>query len=142
MLQVVFTRYLADGRMVTDVTELPGDTGISIPNRLSTEEMTFLTQEYGVEFAQVYHRGAGKNGGGGYYMLYSGNHNSVSISQSMGPDAILINHTHPRGTSQPSNQDIALLRRLQSIGSPQKVSEIIPIGKQSTVFFDVTGVKR
>ena len=48
-----FTRYLADGRQVTDVTNLPGSTGIQMSRRLTTDEMTFLTQEYGVEFAQV-----------------------------------------------------------------------------------------
>ncbi len=70
---------MADGRKVTDFSYLPGSSGIEIPQRLSLEEMSYLTREYGVEFAQVYQRGFGKNGGGGKYFVYSGDVNSVKV---------------------------------------------------------------
>ena len=43
---------MPNGSCVTDVTNLPGSEGVKISRRLSTDEMTFLTQEYGVETAQ------------------------------------------------------------------------------------------
>lgn len=137
-----FTRYMSDGRQVTDVTNLPGSDGIRMPRRLTKDEMIYLTQEYGVEFAQAYHYGQGKNGGGGYYTLYSGTENQVNIAKSFAPDVMLINHTHPKGTAYPNAADQRLLQDLQRIGSPQRVSEIIPIGKERTVFFDINGVKK
>ena len=134
-----FTRYLADGRQVTDVTNLPGSTGIQMSRRLTTDEMTFLTQEYGVEFAQVYRYGNGVNGGGGQYYLYSGTINRVTVP--IGNDIMLINHTHPGGTASPSSADKLLLGRYQQLGSPQRSSEIIPIGKEN-IRFNTTGVIR
>lgn len=104
--------------------------------------MTYLTKEYGVEFAQVYNLGPGKNGGGGFYTLYSGDVSSVSIALSLSPEAILINHTHPGGTAWPSSQDLKLLESLKNLGTPQNISEIIPIGKENTVYFDVNGIKK
>ena len=133
----IFTRYLANGKKVTDITDLPGSTGISMSRRLTTEEMTFLTQEYGVEFAQVYKYGDGINGGGGYYKLYSGTADSVQVP--IANDIMLINHTHPGGTAYPSNADKLLMRRYQQFGSLQRSSEIIPIGK-SNVRFNVNGL--
>lgn len=123
---------MADGRQVTDVTNLPGSTGIRIPRRLTTDEMTFLTQEYGVEFAQVYKYGKGANGGGGYYYLYSGTVNEVRVP--VAKDIMLINHTHPNGTAYPSGKDKYLLNQYQQLGSAQRVSEIIPIGKNNVRF--------
>ena len=134
-----FTRYLADGRQVTDVTNLPGSTGIQMSRRLTTDEMTFLTQEYGVEFAQVYRYGNGVNGGGGQYYLYSGTVDRVTVP--IGNDIMLINHTHPGGTASPSSADKLLLGRYQQLGSPQRSSEIIPIGKEN-IRFNTTGLIR
>lgn len=128
---------MPDGRQVTDVTNLPGSTGIKTPRRLTTEEMTFLTQEYGVEFAQVYKYGNGINGGGGQYYLYSGTVSSVKVP--IGNDIMLINHTHPGGTAYPSSADKALLGRYQQFGSPQISSEIIPIGK-GNIRFNINGL--
>ena len=127
-----FTRYMSDGRQVTDVTSLPGSTGIRTPRRLTTEEMTFLTKEYGVEFAQVYKYGNGVNGGGGQYYLYSGTVDAVKVP--VAGNIMLINHTHPGGTAYPSGADKALLGRYQQFGSPQISSEIIPIGKGNIRF--------
>jgi len=133
--------FAPDGKKYVDFDYLPGGEGFQISRRLTADEMTHLTREYGVEFAQVYHLGPGKNGGGGYYVLYSGDFKSVSIAPSMGADAILINHTHPRGSAYPSPQDMDLLKHLQELRSPQKTSEIIPIGKDGTVFFTQDGLK-
>lgn len=131
----ILTRYMPDGRQVIDVTNLSGSTGIKIPRRLTTEEMTFLTQEYGVEIAQVYKYGI--NGGGGQYYLYSGTVNSVKVP--VGNDIMLINHTHPSGTAYPRSADKALLGRYQQFGSPQISSEIIPIGKRN-IRFNINGL--
>ena len=129
---------MPDGRQVTDVTNLPGSDGIKISRRLTTEEMTFLTQEYGVEFAQVYKYGNGINGGGGQYYLYSGTINTVTVP--VRNDIMLINHTHPSGSPYPSCKDMKLLQKYQQFGSPQLSSEIIPIGKDN-VRFNVNGLK-
>ena len=135
----VFTRYMPDGSKVTDFSHLPGNTGIEVPERLSVGEMTYLTQEYGVEFAQVYQRGGGINGGGGKYFIYSGDVSSVKIP--INKDVIIINHTHPGGTAYPSLADKKLLSLLEQVGSPQKISEIIPIGNLETIKFGVDGIK-
>lgn len=50
----LYTIYTSDGKSYIDVKELPGQQGVQLPRRLTTEEMTYLTKEYGVEFAQVY----------------------------------------------------------------------------------------
>ena len=128
---------MSDGTPVMDVYNLPGSGGIEIPRRLTTAEMTFLTQEYGVEFAQVYKYGHGINGGGGQYYLYSGTINSVNVPIS--DDIMLINHTHPGGTAYPSTQDKVLLGRYQQIGSQQRSSEIIPIGGNN-IRFNINGL--
>ena len=128
----LYTRYMPDGNSVVDVTNLPGTTGVEMSRRLTTEEMTFLTQEYGVEFAQVYKRGDGINGGGGQYYLYSGTVSSVRVP--IANDIMLINHTHPGGTAYPSSADMLWLQRFQQLGSPQRSSEIIPIGKENIRF--------
>ena len=136
----IITRYMPDGSSVIDVTELPGSSGIEIPRRLTDAEMTFLTKEYGVEFAQIYELGSGTNGSGGKYMLFSGVENRVSFD-SIDGSTILINHTHPAGAAYPSSADMSLLNRLRRLGSPQKSSQIIPIGKD-TIRFNVDGIVR
>ena len=99
-----------------DFLNLLGESGIEIPRRLSTEEMSFLTQEYSVEFAQIYKYGNGINGGGGKYFVYFGDMSSVKIS--IKKDAMLINHTHPGGTAYPSTADKSVLENLKLKGSP------------------------
>lgn len=76
-----------------DVENLPGEAGIRVPRRLTPEEMSFLTKEYGVEFGLVYKLGPGKNGGGGQYWLYSGMENRVKVP--IVKDVMLIYHTPP-----------------------------------------------
>lgn len=49
--------------------------------------------------------------------------------------------THPAGTAYPSSADMSLLNRLRRLGSPQKSSQIIPIGKD-TIRFNVDGIVR
>ena len=138
LAEQVITRYMRNGDKNTDFDTLPGSKGIQVPKRLSDREMIFLTEEYGVEFAQVYKYGPGKNGRGGKYYVYSGTIDSVRVP--IGKDIILINHTHPGGTSYPSPQDQELLINFALAGSPQKTSAIIPIGK-STIKFTSKGIK-
>lgn len=128
---------MADGRQVTDVMKLPSSIGIKVSRRLTTEEMTFLTQEYGVEFAQIYKYGNGINGRGGQYYLYSCTINSVRVP--IAKDIMLINHTHPDGTAYPSSKDKILLGKYQQLGSPQQSSEIIPIRKEN-IRFNINGL--
>lgn len=40
---------------------------------------------------------------------------------------------HPRGSAYPGPQDMELLKHLQDLGSPQKTSEIIHIGKEKWI---------
>ena len=75
-----------------------------IQNRLTPDQMMFLTDKYGVEFAQVYTLGLGKNGRNGKYYLFSGTRNSVNIP--VNASIILPNHTHPGGTACPSKQEM------------------------------------
>ena len=87
-----------EGGGILDYLKLAGHTLLDlagfIPDLVnSTDEMTFLTQEYGVEFAQVYKYGKGPNGGGGQYYLYSGTVNKVRVP--IANDIMLINHTYP-----------------------------------------------
>ena len=133
----VFERYTIDGKTYLDVENLPGETGIKIPRRLSPDEMSFLTKEYGVEFSLVYRRGTGKSGGGGQYWLYSGVENRVKVP--IAKDAMLIYHTHPKGSEGASLGDRLVMKRLEAIGSPQRSSQIIPIGKDGTARFNSSG---
>lgn len=57
---------------------LPGADGIPISNRLSPLQLAALSNARGVEFAVVYKAGAGPNGAGGRYWLYSGVKSAVS----------------------------------------------------------------
>ena len=88
-------------------------------------------------FAQVYKYGNGINRGGGQYYLYSGTVNSVQVP--VAKDIMLINHTHPSGTPYPSGLDMKLLTKYQQLGSPQRSSEIIPIGK-GNIKFNINGL--
>lgn len=45
------------------------------------------------------------------------------------------------GTTYPSSNDMQVLSYYSQLGSPQKISEIIPIGKTGTVKFGVNGIK-
>ena len=120
------------GDRMIDFDSLPGTKGIRVPKRLSDKQMEYLTKQYGVEFAQVYELGKGKNGRGGTYRVYSGNTNSVVIPVSS--KIILINHTHPGGTAYPSDKDRKLMGMLSAAGSPQITSEIVPAGRKSVKF--------
>jgi hypothetical protein len=85
--------------------------------------MAALSQEHGVEFAQVYRAGPGRNGGGGTYWLHSGEPRSVNVP--IEPDVRLISHTHPGGTAVASPADMRVIRALGAAGSPQRSSQII-----------------
>ena len=133
-----YSRYDSNVGKVLDVKSMPGSKGIEIPYRLSADQMMFLTEKYGVEFALVYKLGKGKNGGGGQYHLFSGTRNSVDIPVTA--STILISHTHPGGTAYPSRQDKRLMSYLAAKGSPQRTSSIVPSGKR-TVRFTLKGLK-
>lgn len=135
----VYELIMPDGKKGLDFNKLPGAHGYQIKNRLTDKQMEYLTNEHGVEFAQVYQLGPGKNGGGGKYFIYSGNKNSVLVP--VNKNTILINHTHPGGTASPSKQDMKLLAMYAQQGSPQKTSAIIPSGKD-TIKFTSKGKKR
>jgi hypothetical protein len=128
--------YLNDPRTTIGHRGLPGPAGMKISNRLSESQMLSLTDRYGVEFAQVYRLGEGRNGGGGQYILYSGTANQVTVP--LDPKNIVIGHTHPGGSDYPSMADLRLISALSQLGSPQRTSAIYPNGKQ-TVKFTVKG---
>lgn len=134
----VYDRIMYNGEINIDFSHLPGSTGYKIKKRLTDKQMEFLTNEYGVEFAQVYQLGPGKNGGGGKYYIYSGTENSVMVP--VNRNTILINHTHPGGTASPSKNDMKLMEMYAKVGSPQRTSAIIPRGKK-TIKFTSTGRK-
>ena len=129
----------SSGEKTIEFTNLPGLKGIEVPKRLTDAQMEHLTQEHGIEFAQVYELGNGPNGKGGKYVVYSGTVNSVTIP--ITNKTILINHTHPGGTASPSNKDMKLMELLSQVGSPQKTSGIVPIGKK-TIKFTKEGAKK
>lgn len=133
-----YSRYDSNVGKVLDVKFMPDSKGIEIPHRLSSEQMIFLTDKYGIEFALVYKLGKGRNGGGGKYYLYSGTRKSVNIP--LTASTILISHTHPGGTAYPSRQDKRLMSFLAAMGSSQKTSLIVPSGKE-TVRFNSKGLK-
>ncbi|MFI0712839.1 putative T7SS-secreted protein [Streptomyces inhibens] len=105
---------------------LPGSNGVAIPRRPTIQEMENMTAKHGVEFAVTYKYGPGVNGRGGQYFLHSGGEAAVQIP--IEADRMFINHTHPAGTARPSNPDRALMGLLEDIGSPQRISEVIPVG--------------
>ncbi len=93
-----------------------------------------MTNEHGIEFAQTYELGGGKNGGGDDYFLYSGNRNSVSLP--VNRNTMLVNHTHPESTLKPSEHDINYLLEATKAGSPQKSSVILPANGSGPVRFN------
>ena len=107
-----------------------GVNATELSGRMSPQQMAALQKEHGVEFAQIYVTGAGKNGGGGTYYLIQGTAGNAPIP--VGPRVRLINHTHPTtldGATVPlmaSNEDYKVLRALQDAGSPQRRSQIVP----------------
>jgi|GEM_PF-4510897 len=112
---------------------LPGSQGAYLGgSRLNNSQMENLTKRHGIEFAQVYTIGTGKNGGGGFYTLYSGTKNSVNVPVS--PQSFLINHSHPGGTPTPSIFDIQFLLKSKAAGSPQNSSIILPVNKPPVRF--------
>ena len=127
-----FDRIMPNGDKNVDFSRLPGAKGIKVNHRLTDNQMVFLTNKYGVEFAQVYERGPRKNGHGGRYIIYSGTGNRVEFP--VNNNTVLINHTHPGGTAHPSEADKRLMALIKQVGSPQKTSRIIPIGKKSVKF--------
>ena len=128
----VFEGTLPNGEKRVDFRYLPGSKGFQVKNRLTDQQMMYLTNKYDVEFAQVYQLGSGKNGSGGKYYIYSGTKNSVIIP--VNSRTILINHTHPGGTEYPSDRDKKLMALISSAGSPQKTSSILPRGKKAVKF--------
>jgi RHS repeat-associated protein len=110
------------------INRLPGGKGIQVSRRLTPEEMLALTSEHGVEFSLVYRTGPGKAGGGGTYFLYSGTKNSVQVP--IETNVRWIYHTHPGGTRYASGADKAILERLEELGSPQRSSQVVPMGQE------------
>ncbi len=106
---------------------LPGSAGVSISARPTPVELENLTQKHGVEFAVTYKYGPGPNGAGGQYYLYSGTNGAVEVP--LAADQMLIYHTHPGGPPFASRADMDLLDFLKAIGSPQRSSQIVPVGK-------------
>jgi hypothetical protein len=113
-----------------DVT-IPTRTGTAtrLDRRLSNADLAELHRQEGVEFAQIYLTGPGRNGGGGQTLLIRGNDRGVRIP--VGPNVRIINHSHPRmldgsvvplRASLPDRQTMEALRRS---GSPQRLSRIV-----------------
>jgi RHS repeat-associated protein len=114
------------------LSQLPGAAGVRIAGRLSPAQMVGLTERHGVEFSLVYRLGLRRAGGGGTYWLYSGTRNSVSVP--IGRDVRWIYHTHPEGSSFASRADRGVLELLEAAGSPQRSSQIVPVGGPVTRF--------
>jgi hypothetical protein len=118
----------------SSLLKLPGSQGVAVgARRLSTGQMLSLTQEWQVEFSLVYRTGSGRSGGGGTYWLYSGSKNQVMVP--VGKDVRWIYHTHPGGTPYASIPDKNVLLRLQETGSPQRSSQVLPLGGSGPVRF-------
>jgi len=112
---------------------LPGSGGVFVARRLTVAEMEQLTVKYNVEFSLVYRIGAGKNGGDGWYFLYSGTRSEVQVD--IDKDIRWIYHTHPGGTPWASLTDQETLFLLERAGSPQRSSQLIPVGGSGPVRF-------
>ncbi|OQS43057.1 hypothetical protein, partial [Chromobacterium haemolyticum] len=111
---------------------LPGAAGVAIPSRPMPVQLANLTEKHGVEFAATYKYGPGTNGGGGQYYLYSGERGAVEVPISA--NEMLIYHTHPGGTAFASQADMDVLNLLKLAGSPQRSSQIVPVGKDVVRF--------
>jgi len=89
-------------------------------SRMSFDSMRELTKKNGVEYAQVYFPGLGKNGRDGFYGLYEGHATSVQFPG----NTYTIAHTHPTNTG-PSGADYQSLAQL----GQNKAYVILPNGK-------------
>jgi hypothetical protein len=113
-------------------------TATTLTQRLTDAEMAALQRTHGVEFAQIYITGQGKNGGGGTTLLIRGTEVGTTIP--LGSNVRVINHTHPTTLNgktvplRPSTEDVDALKKLQSLGSPQKKSQIVTEGGQVIIF--------
>lgn len=100
-----------------------------LPFYPSDEFLIALTNEFNAEMASVFTMGINT------HYLYAGTIDSIILPISAGPNfEILIKHTHPKGTPQPSIHDIEWLAMSQDYGSPQVKSIILPIGRTKTTF--------
>jgi len=130
---------------------LPGAAGVILDSRPTVSQMLNMSEKHGVEFSTVYTMGPGKNGGGGYYTLYSGDISSVTLGEPAA-NRIIIAHTHPKGTANangywdsvknaevfnPSSTQIGsgivqlrgdqgALQNFINAGSPQRSSMVLP----------------
>ena len=111
---------------------LPGASGVPIAGRPTAAQLEALTVKHDVEFAVTYKLGPGKGGGGGQYFLFSGEKAAVDIP--LRSDSMLIYHTHPGGTPWASSADMNVMRYLETLGSPQRSSQIVPVGKDVVRF--------
>jgi len=105
---------------------LPGAGGVRISRRPTANQLELLSTKHNVEFGVVYKLGPGPNGRGGQYFLYSGVVDQVQLP--LEADIIFISHTHPGGTRVASQADKDFLKALELLGSPQRTSEIVPVG--------------
>ncbi|MGW5852467.1 FG-GAP-like repeat-containing protein [Streptomyces sp. NPDC055254] len=143
----IATRYgvASEGNLISSLlygarpgVNLPGYEGVAIPRRPTFTELENLTVKHGVEFAVTYKYGPGRNGGGGQYYLHAGGQSHVRFP--LEPDRMLVYHTHPKGAHSPSEADERVLESLERLGSPQRVSGIIPVGGSGKVqLFDKEG---
>ena len=114
------------GDVIVEGTSLPGRTGMAVPRRMTTAEMSALQQSHDADFALIYELGPGKGGGGGRYMLYSGEHARVWFPPS--GNQIWISHSHPSGYALRASADDQLwLQLMQRNGSPQRYSTVVPV---------------
>ena len=113
-------------------------TATTLTQRLTDAEMAAIQRTHGVEFAQIYITGQGKNGGGGTTLLIRGTEGGTKIP--LGSNVRVINHTHPTTLNgktvplRPSTEDVDTLKALQALGSPQKKSQIVTEGGQVIIF--------
>jgi len=116
----------AAGDVVVDGASLPGRTGMAVSRRLTAAEMEGLQLSHGVEFALIYELGPGPGGGGGRYLLFSGGPTNVWFPPN--GNYIWISHTHPAGYPlRASTADQNWLRLMQTNGSPQRTSTVVPL---------------
>lgn len=95
----------------------------------SDEFLRILTVKYKAEFASVFTMGIDT------HYLWVGTIDTILLPSTVNNNhEILIKHTHPKGTSQPSYLDINWLVQAQEKGSPQIKSMILPIGKDRISF--------
>jgi hypothetical protein len=111
---------------------LPGTRGAVISGRPTVAQLESLTVKHEVEFAVTYKLGPNQGGGGGQYFLHSGTKGTVSIP--LEADRMVIYHTHPSGTAFASQADMDMLKLFQQVGSPQRSSQIVPVGKDVVRF--------